>query len=100
MFALFGATFTAVGSAYGRHCNFNIRFSAATAGAAGWLLASLSSTVALAGGDPADPTAKVAGIGYRSTIAPYTRLRPTAPASWRERNDSVAPKPDRQERTK
>ena len=43
--------------------------------------------------DPADPGAKVAGVGYRSTIAPYTSLRPTAPSSWREQNDRVAPAP-------
>jgi hypothetical protein len=47
----------------------------------------------LAGADPADPAAKVAGVGYRSTIAPYTSLRPTAPSSWREQNDRVAPAP-------
>lgn len=47
----------------------------------------------VAGADPADPTARVAGVGYRSTIAPYTSLRPSTPAPWRERNDSVAPKP-------
>ena len=46
-----------------------------------------------ASADPADPGAKVAGVGYRSTIAPYTHLRPTAPSSWREQNDRVAPAP-------
>ena len=50
-------------------------------------------TVPLAGADPADAGAKVAGVGYRSTIAPYTSLRPTAPSSWREQNDRVAPAP-------
>lgn len=49
--------------------------------------------VPLAGADPADPGAKVAGVGYRSTIAPYTSLRPTAPSAWREQNDSAAPAP-------
>lgn len=53
----------------------------------------MPATVGLAGADPADPSAKVAGVGYRSTIAPYTSLRPTAPASWRELNERVAPKP-------
>jgi hypothetical protein len=47
----------------------------------------------LASADPADPGAKVPGVGYRSTIAPYTSLRPTAPSSWREQNDRVAPAP-------
>ena len=53
----------------------------------------MPTTVPLAGADPADPGAKVAGIGYRSTIAPYTSLRPTAPSSWREQNERVTPAP-------
>jgi hypothetical protein len=53
----------------------------------------MPTTVPLAGADPADSGAKVAGVGYRSTIAPYTSLRPTAPSSWRERNERVAPAP-------
>ena len=57
----------------------------------------MPATVSQAGADPADPGARVAGVGYRSTIAPYTSLRPTAPSAWREQNDRVAPapKPDR-----
>jgi hypothetical protein len=50
-------------------------------------------TVPLAGADPADPYVKVADVRYRSTVAPYTRLRPVAPAGWREQNQSVAPAP-------
>jgi len=57
------------------------------------LAACMPATVPLAGADPADPGAKVAGVGYRSTIEPYTSLRPTTPASWREQNDRVAPTP-------
>jgi hypothetical protein len=53
----------------------------------------LPTAVPLAGADPADPGARVAGVGYRSTVAPYTSLRPTAPSSWREQNDRVAPAP-------
>jgi len=34
---------------------------------------------------------------YRSTVAPYTPLRPSTPAPWRGRNDSVAPKPRREQ---
>ena len=49
--------------------------------------------VPLSGADPADPTAKVAGVGYRSTVAPYTSLRPTVPTSWREQNNRAAPSP-------
>ena len=51
----------------------------------------MQTAVPLAGADPADPTARVAGVGYRSTVAPYSSLRPTAPSSWREQNDRVAP---------
>jgi hypothetical protein len=50
-------------------------------------------TTQVAAADPADPAARVAGVRYRSTIAPYTSLRPSTPAAWRERNDNVAPKP-------
>jgi hypothetical protein len=102
MFALFGAKFTAVGSACGRHFTVDSRFPAAIALAAGLLSAALPSSAALAGGDPADPRAKVKGVTYRSTIAPYSSLRPVAPAPWRERNDGVAPpnKPDHEERAR
>jgi hypothetical protein len=56
------------------------------------LAACMPATVPLAGADPADSGAKVAGVAYRSTVAPYTSLRPTAPSSWREQ-DRVAPTP-------
>jgi hypothetical protein len=56
-----------------------------------------ATTAPLASAHPADPAVKVAPVGYRSTIAPYTSLRPATPTPWRERNDSVVPqyKPDR-----
>ncbi|GKQ56046.1 hypothetical protein [Bradyrhizobium sp. Ce-3] len=44
-----------------------------------------------AAGDPANPSAHTAGVGYRSTIAPYSSLRPATPRPWRERNDGVTP---------
>lgn len=47
----------------------------------------------LVGADPADPGAKVAGVGYRSTIAPYASLRPTTPSGWKEQNQNVTPSP-------
>ncbi|WP_407187579.1 hypothetical protein [Bradyrhizobium centrosematis] len=50
-------------------------------------------TTQLASADPADPAAKVAPVGYRSTIAPYTSLRPATPAPWRNRNEAVTPQP-------
>lgn len=57
------------------------------------LAACMPATVPLAGMDPADPTARVAGAHYRSTVAPYSSLRPGTPSSWRERNDRAAPAP-------
>jgi hypothetical protein len=60
------------------------------------LVACTPATVPLAGADPADPSAKVARVDYKSTIAPYSSMRPSTPVPWRERNDSVAPsRPDR-----
>ncbi|ABE65191.1 conserved hypothetical protein (plasmid) [Nitrobacter hamburgensis X14] len=47
----------------------------------------------LAGPDPADPGARVAGVGYRSSIAPYTSFRPAAPSGWTEQNQRVTPSP-------
>jgi len=57
------------------------------------LAACVPATVPLAGRDPADPGAKVAGANYRSTVAPYSSLRPSAPSPWREQNDRAAPAP-------
>ncbi|MCA1551002.1 hypothetical protein I6F36_29665 [Bradyrhizobium sp. BRP19] len=69
-----------------------------------WLLLALGAlsgcmpaTTHMASADPADPAAKVAPVGYRSTIAPYTSLRPATPAPWRGRNEAVTPQP-KQER--
>jgi hypothetical protein len=93
MFAQLGAILAAVRSVVGQI--FDIRFQA-LAGMAVTALAlggCMPTTVPLAGADPADPGAKVAGVGYRSTIAPYTSLRPTAPSSWREQNERVTPAP-------
>lgn len=57
----------------------------------------MPATTHMASADHADPAAKVAPIGYRSTIAPYTSLRPATPAPWRGRNEAVTPQP-KQER--
>jgi hypothetical protein len=74
---------------------FDIKFGIVAAmTAAGMALGGcMPTTVPLAGADPADPGARVAGVGYRSTVAPYSSLRPVAPSSWREQNDRVAPVP-------
>ena len=57
------------------------------------LAACMPATGPLVGADPADPGAKVAGVGYRSTVSPYSSLRPAVPSSWRDQNDRVAPAP-------
>lgn len=59
----------------------------------GPFLAGCVTTVPLVGPDPADPGAKVARVGYRSTTAPYVSLRPTSPVGWRQQNQRVAPTP-------
>jgi hypothetical protein len=47
----------------------------------------------LAGRDPSDPSARTRPVGYRSTIAPYSKQRPVDPAPWRQQNEQVAPRP-------
>jgi hypothetical protein len=85
------ATTTAAGTGAKRH--------ASTRKAA--LIAAMTASLALGGclpttglflaTDPADPTVPVAPVSYRSTVAPYTSVRPVSPTGWRQRNDSVAP---------
>jgi hypothetical protein len=96
MVALFGATIAAVGSACGRYRGLNIVTATALAAFATLLAACAPVTLPLADRDPADPAAGVAAVDDRSTIAPYRSLRPSTPASWRERNDDVAPEPKRE----
>jgi hypothetical protein len=50
-----------------------------------------ATTTQLTARDPADPAVPVRAVGYRSTIAPYSSLRPATPAPWRERNEQVTP---------
>jgi hypothetical protein len=97
MLAQFGANIAAVRSASAALFKTRFRVFATVAAAALTLGGCLPTTAPLAGADPADPGARVAGVGYRSTITPYTGLRPTTPSPWREQNDRVAPapKPDR-----
>jgi hypothetical protein len=92
MFAHFGARPAAVGSARERYFIGNLlRQFATIAVAAGSLAACGGATVPIASPDPADPSAKVARLGYSATTAPYTSMRPQAAAPWR--NDSVVPQP-------
>jgi hypothetical protein len=95
--AQFGAWFAAVDSARERHSIFNSAIRGAVIALAIAASGCTPATTRVAGADPADPTATAAGVGYRSTIAPYTSLRPSTPAPWRWRNDSVAPKPRREQ---
>jgi hypothetical protein len=91
MLTLFGARFAAAYSARGRHFGFQWPILAMTAIVLSGCMP--ATTAPLASADPADPAAKVARVGYRSTIAPYRSLRPVTPTPWRERNDSVTPQP-------
>jgi hypothetical protein len=93
MLARFGAPLAAVGSARGRYAGFNFHRLAAIAACAASLAGCMPRSVPLAGADPADRGVKVAGVRYRSTIAPYASLRPSTPSpdAWRERNDGLAP---------
>jgi len=93
MLAQLGAILAAVRSVVETIFGIRFRSLAGMAVTALTLGGCMPTTVPLAGADPADPNARVAGVGYRSTIAPYTSLRPTAPSSWREQNDRVAPAP-------
>ena len=91
MLAQFGANATAVWSVVKRRCGYRFKALGGLAVAAVMLGGCLPTGVPLAGPDPADPTAKVASAGYRSTIAPYNSLRPTVPTGWREQNNRAAP---------
>jgi hypothetical protein len=90
MLTLSGGKSAAASAVGGRQCRFNWLLLAFVALA---LSGCTPATTRVASADPADPAAKVAHIGYRSTIAPYTSLRPATPAPWRGRNDAVTPQP-------
>jgi hypothetical protein len=77
----------------GRHRRARMRAAGATIALATLLAGCHPATTQLAARDPADPAAPVRGVGYRSTIAPYTSLRPATAGPWRERNEQVAPQP-------
>lgn len=94
MFAQFGANFAAVHSVACKFYRKRLNFAGALVLlAVGGTVSGCAVPIALNGRDPADPQAKVAAVGYRSTVAPYTSLRPTVPSPWRQQNDSVAPSP-------
>lgn len=94
MLAQFGAKRGAVQTVARGFNHRTIRVLAGVALAALGLGGCLQTAPPLVGADPADPSAKVAGAGHRSTTAPYTRMRPTAPTSWRG-SDAPSPKTDK-----
>ena len=92
MFAQFQARFAAVRSVAITPFDTRPLVLAAISAATLVLGGCLPSTVPLVGADPSDPSARVARVGYRSTVAPYTGLRPVTPSSWKGQNDT-APTP-------
>src|SRR5436190_1990819 len=96
MLTLSGAKSAASSAACGRHALFHWSLLTATALA---LSGCVPATTQIAGADPADPAAKVPPVGYRSTIAPYSGLRPASPAPWRDRNEAVTPQPSQSGRS-
>ena len=90
MFAQFGAKRAAVQAVARGFHRGKIRIVAGVALAAVGLGGCLQTAPPLVGADPADPSARVAGASYRSTTAPYTRMRPTAPTPWTGQ-DNAAP---------
>jgi hypothetical protein len=93
MLAQLGARLAAVHSVVEKLSGIRSRTIAGLTAAAVALAGCIPATMPLVGADPADPGAKVAGVGYRSTVAPYNSLRPAVPSSWGDQNDRVAPAP-------
>lgn len=93
MLTQFGARLAAVRSVVENLSGIRLRTFAGMTAAALTLGGCMPATVPLVGADPADPGAKVAGVSYRSTVAPYSSLRPAVPSSWSDQNDRVAPAP-------
>lgn len=50
-----------------------------------------------AGPAPFNPQAPTPRVSYRSTIGPYTGMRPVEPAPWQRQNQQVAPSPKSEE---
>ena len=96
MFAQFGTKRAAVRAAARGYRRVKVRIVAGVALATVGLGGCLQTAAPLVGADPADPGARVAGAGYRSTTAPYIRMRPATPAPWTgPSNDAPPPKTDK-----
>ena len=93
MFSHLGARLAAVANRRGRRAppTFLARMAAAIVAAAPLAGCMADGRPVAVAADPANPSAGPASVGYRSTIAPYSSLRPSTPLSWRERDDSVTP---------
>ncbi|MGY3444710.1 MULTISPECIES: hypothetical protein [unclassified Bradyrhizobium] len=93
MFSHLGARLAAVATQRGRRAlpTFVPRIAAVMLAAAPLAGCIADGRPVAVAGDPANPSARTAGVGYRSTIAPYESLRPATPLPWRERNDGVTP---------
>jgi hypothetical protein len=91
MFAQLGAKRAAVHTAAFGFDRGKFRIWAGVALATVSLGGCLPATPPLAGTHPADPSAKVAATTYLSTTAPYTVMRPAAPAAWGDQNGSAPP---------
>lgn len=76
----------------GRRFTCHLRAGAILFAVATTASACMPQSARLTAADPADPAARAKGVEYRSTIAPYSSLRPATPAPWRERNENVTPK--------
>jgi len=93
MLAQLGARLAAVHSVVEKLSGIRLRIIAGMTLAALTLSGCMPATVPLVGADPSDPGAKVAGVGYRSTVAPYISLRPAVPSSSPDPTDRSAPAP-------
>ncbi|WLA86571.1 MULTISPECIES: hypothetical protein [Bradyrhizobium] len=97
MYSHFGARLAAVATRFGNRLGrrapstFVLRIASAILAAAPLAGCMADGRPLAVAGDPANPAAGTAGVGYRSTIAPYSSLRPSTPLPWRERNDGVTP---------
>ncbi|WFU36198.1 hypothetical protein QA635_18015 [Bradyrhizobium brasilense] len=93
MYSHLGARLAAVATRLGRRASsiFLPRMAAAILASAPLAGCMADGRPVAVAGDPANPAAGTAAVGYRSTIAPYSSLRPSTPQPWRERNDGVTP---------
>jgi hypothetical protein len=99
MFAQLAAKRAAVPAAAPGFYRVNFRIWAAVVLAMVSLGGCLPTARPLTGADPADPGAKVAATTYRSTTAPYTAMRPAAPAAWGSPNSGTpTSRPEKSER--